>query len=215
MHKTITIVRDDPAIVQDDNSSDEGFIVNGHLLKFTPDEVALLTDFYLVLQDVTKKEAKNINADINAIQNLKKSRTTDVAPPPPSADVAPPPTTVDVASPLSTTDVAPPSPTANVVPLIQSKLSATTPKQIIQYQSNKLKRKRDDKKHSKKIKKPTQTHDVYKDYKQPFYMYIEYINPNSVKESNLIIKFLYEDREGAFTSDITKWNLQTVRRIST
>ncbi|KAH0449483.1 hypothetical protein IEQ34_020175 [Dendrobium chrysotoxum] len=66
-------------------------------------------------------------------------------------------------------------------------------------------------------------------------MFVQHINPDSIKESNLIvqpiifskhwiliigrlkerIKSLHEDTEGAFTSDIIKWNLQTVRGITT
>ncbi|KAH0455954.1 hypothetical protein IEQ34_015986 [Dendrobium chrysotoxum] len=153
-------------------TSDEGFIINGHLLKFTSYEVALLTDV------------------------SPPPPTTDVSPLPPTIDVAPPPPTIDVAPPPPTTDVAPPPPTRDVAPRppttdaspIQSKLSATTPEQIIQYQPHKLKRRRDDKKPSKRSKKPISTHDI---------------------------KFLHEDMEGAFTSDITKWNLQTVRGIPT
>ncbi|KAH0464068.1 hypothetical protein IEQ34_006854 [Dendrobium chrysotoxum] len=96
---------------------------------------------------------------------------------------------------------------------------------------------------------------VYNDYKQPFYIYVQHINPISVNESNLtvqpiicskhwtviigrlkeriwklydslpnpehknicyeVIKFIYEETEGAFTSNRIKWNLQTVYEIST
>ncbi|KAH0458197.1 hypothetical protein IEQ34_013512 [Dendrobium chrysotoxum] len=87
---------------------------------------------------------------------------------------------------------------------------------------------------------------VYKGYKQPSEIFIQHINPDYVKESNVIIqpiiftnhwtliirrlkervwklfdflpnpehkkiyyeiKYLHEDKEGAFPSDITNWNL--------
>ncbi|KAH0467769.1 hypothetical protein IEQ34_002802 [Dendrobium chrysotoxum] len=43
------------------NTSDEGFIINGHLLKFTSDEVALLTD--MVLRTLLHESTKHIRKD--------------------------------------------------------------------------------------------------------------------------------------------------------
>ncbi|KAH0448216.1 hypothetical protein IEQ34_022016 [Dendrobium chrysotoxum] len=77
--------------------------------------------------------------------------------------------------------------------------------------------------------------DAYRGYKQAFQIFIQHINPDSVRESKLIvqpicfqghwvlvvgrlkdkIKQIHEDKAGAFPSDITTWKLQTVRGVPT
>ncbi|KAH0462304.1 hypothetical protein IEQ34_009879 [Dendrobium chrysotoxum] len=76
---------------------------------------------------------------------------------------------------------------------------------------------------------------AYRGYKQDFQIFIQHINPESVRESRLIvqpicfkghwvlivgrlkekIKQIHEDKAGAFPSDITTWKLQTVRGVPT
>ncbi|KAH0450251.1 hypothetical protein IEQ34_020943 [Dendrobium chrysotoxum] len=76
---------------------------------------------------------------------------------------------------------------------------------------------------------------AYRGYKQDFQIFIQHINPDSIRESKLIvqpiyfqghwvlvigrlkdkIKQIHEDKAGAFPSDITTWKLQIVRGVPT
>ncbi|KAH0450645.1 hypothetical protein IEQ34_021337 [Dendrobium chrysotoxum] len=207
------------------NSADEGFVVNGHLLKFTSHELIkqkFLTGLlnrgdeikwkiYLVLQNVTNEEVEQLGADLNALQNQKILPDDDVIFQSGNIVI----NRGDIDDILTNQYLA--DNHVDAFAFLLSEKRRIMPKEFQNYLYI------------------SPLYRAYRGYKQNFEMFIQHINPDSIRDIKLIvqpicfkghwvliierlkdkIKQIHEDKTGVFSSDITTWKLQTVSEIPT
>ncbi|KAH0465016.1 hypothetical protein IEQ34_005119 [Dendrobium chrysotoxum] len=195
------------------NSVDEGFVVNGHLLKFNSDEMSLLT------------VAPPPQINIEAAPPPPQPPTTEAAPPPPTyteaappppqpptTEAAPPPPTYTEAAPPPpqppTTEAAPPPPTAeNAQAIMKDDVIFQSENIVInrgdvdiltnQYLADNhvdtfafflSKKRRIMPKEFQNYLYISPLYRAYRGYKQNFKMFIQHINPNSIRNNKLIVQ---------------------------